>query len=157
MRVTERTALVLSTVALLLSTVSLLMVVGVLPRQHPDAEEPSDVPSLVGTTWLLESLGPAGNPHPALSAVEVTLEFSDDGRVSGKAGCNSYFGQYVANADRTISVSGLGSTKMFCSEPGVMQQEQDLLNGLAQAQRYTVVNGRLTITGENSVLVFVLE
>lgn len=156
MRVTERTALALSTAALVLSTVTLVVVVSHVSRPHDDAEEPSGPPALAGTTWLLESLGTTGNVRPALSNVEVTLEFSNDGRISGNAGCNGYFGQYVVNADHTLSVSGLGSTKMFCHEPGVMQQEQDFLAALGQAQHYRVVNGRLTITGENTELALVL-
>jgi len=153
MRVTERTALALSTAALVLSTVTLVVVVSHVSRPHDDAEEPSGPPALAGTTWLLESLGTTGNVRPALSNVEVTLEFSNDGRISGNAGCNAYFGQYVVNADHTLSVSGLGSTKMFCHEPGVMQQEQDFLNGLAAAERYEVKNGRLHLSGGGMELV----
>ena len=51
-------------------------------------------------------------------------------------------------------MSGLGSTKMFCNEPGVMHQEQDLLNGLQSAERYEVSGGLLRITGKGIELVF---
>jgi len=153
MRITERTALVLSALALLISTASLLLVVGVLPRPDHDAEEPSGAPPLAGTSWRVESLGPVGDLRPALMTTEVTLVFSDDGRVSGSAGCNSYFGQYVSTTDGNLSVSARGSTKMFCHEPGVMQQEQDFLNGLAAAERYEVKNGRLHLSGGGMELV----
>jgi heat shock protein HslJ len=153
MRISERTALLLSTAALAVSTVTLVVVVSHVTRPQLEPEEPSGPPPLAGTTWRLESLGATGAPRPALSTVEVTLLFSDDGRVSGKAGCNSYFGQYASTTDGDLSVSALGSTKMFCNEPGVMQQEQDFLAALAHAQRYKVINGRLTITGGNSELV----
>jgi len=154
MRISERTALLLSTLALVVSTVTLVVVVSHVSRPHDDTGEPSVRPPLSGTTWLLESLGPSSDLRPALSSVEVTLEFSDDGRVSGKAGCNSFFGQYASTMDGKLSVSALGSTKMLCHEPGVMQQEQDFLAALEQAQQYRVVNGRLSITGENTGLVF---
>lgn len=157
MRISERTALLLSTFALVMSTVTMVIVVSHVSRPHDDADEPSGPPPLAGTTWLLESLAPGGSLRPALTTAEVTLTFSDDGRVSGNAGCNSFFGQYASTTDGTLSVSGLGSTKMFCHEPGVMQQEQDFLTALAQAERYEVINGRLTITGGNTGLVLVLE
>ncbi len=110
-------------------------------------------PPLAGTTWRLQSLGATGALQPALSTVEVTLEFSEDSRVSGGAGCNSYFGQYASTTDGSLSVSALGSTKMFCNEPGVMQQEQDFLNALAAAERYEVTDGLLRITGGGIELV----
>lgn len=110
-------------------------------------------PPLAGTSWRLQSLGATGALRPALSAVEVTLHFSDDGRVSGGAGCNSYFGQYASTTDGALSVSALGSTKMFCNEPGVMQQEQDVLNALSKAERYEVTDGLLRITGGGMELV----
>ncbi|MCK9357626.1 MAG: META domain-containing protein [Dehalococcoidia bacterium] len=110
-------------------------------------------PPLAETSWQLQSLGATGALRSALSTVEVTLEFSDDSRVSGKAACNSYFGQYVSATDGALSVSALGSTKMFCNEPGVMQQEQDLLNALSKAERYEVSDGLLRITGGGMELV----
>jgi heat shock protein HslJ len=153
MKVTERTTLLLSIVALVVSTATLLIVVGILPRPHDDAEEPTDHKALAGTMWLLQSLGPTGNLHPALTTTEVTLQFSDDGRVNGQAGCNSYFGQYSSDVDGSLTITGLGSTKMFCHEPGVMQQEQDFLNALAAAERYEVKNGRLHISGGGTEMV----
>ena len=152
MRVTGRTTLLLSIVALVMSTATLLIVVGILPQPHDDAEEPSDPKPLTGTTWLLQSLGPTGNLHPALTTKEATLQFSDDGRVNGQAGCNSYFGQYSFGVDRSLTITGLGSTKMLCHEPGVMQQEQDFLSALAAAERYEVKNGRLHISGGGTEL-----
>jgi len=153
MRVTERTTLLLSIVALVVSTTTLLIVVGILPHPDDDDEEPTDPKPLVGTAWLLQSLGPTGNLHPALTTAEVTLQFSGDGRVNGQAGCNSYFGQYSSSVDGSFTITGLGSTKMFCHEPGVMQQEQDFLNALAAAERYEVKNGRLHISGGGTEMV----
>ena len=157
MRMSGRTALLLSVLALVVSTTTLVVVVNHVSRPHVTPDEHPGTSSLAGTTWLLESIGPSGNLRPALAAVEVTLTFSDDGRVSGNASCNSYFGQYVSDTDGALSISGLGSTKMYCHEPGVMQQEQDFLAALSQAQHYTVVNGRLSISGGDVELVAALE
>jgi heat shock protein HslJ len=104
--------------------------------------------------WYLEELGPTGNVRPALATTEVTLSFTEGSKLAGSAGCNLYFGQYSSGEDGTFAVSGLGSTKMFCNQPGVMQQEQDLLNGLQLAERYEVSGGLLHITGDGMELVF---
>jgi heat shock protein HslJ len=130
--------------------VALLSVVGC--AQEPP-EEPT-WPPLEGTSWYLEELGPTGNVRPALATTEVTLSFTEGSKLAGSAGCNLYFGQYSSGEDGTFAVSGLGSTKMFCNQPGVMQQEQDLLNGLQSAERYEVSGGLLHITGDGMELVF---
>ncbi|MBN1153226.1 MAG: META domain-containing protein [Dehalococcoidia bacterium] len=115
---------------------------------------PVGQPTLAGTSWRLESLGRTGELVPALTTTEVTLDFTEDGRASGSAGCNRYFGQYSSDETGVLSVSGLGSTKMFCHEPGVMQQEQDYLNALGAASRYEVRDSQLHITGDDTELVF---
>lgn len=157
MRISQHTVLLLSIVAVVISTVTLVLVVSHVSRPHVAPEEPSDQSALADTAWRLESLGPSGDRRPVLTTTEVTLAFSSDGRVSGNAGCNTYFGQYASATDGALSVSGLGSTKMFCHEEGVMQQEQDFLAALSQAQSYKVINGRLTVTGENMELVLALK
>ena len=129
--------------------VALLVIIGCVPEPP---EEPA-WPPLEGTSWSLEALGPTGNVRPALTTTEVTLSFTEDSKIAGEAGCNLYFGQFSSGEDGTLTVSGLGSTKMFCNEPGVMQQEQDLLNGLQSTERYEVSDGLLHITGDGMELV----
>jgi heat shock protein HslJ len=91
--------------------------------------------------------------QPALVGRDVTLAFIDEQKLGGNASCNSYFGQYTSTLDGTLSVSGLGSTKMYCTEPGVMAQEQSFLNALAAAESYEVAEGKLHITGGGRLLV----
>ena len=137
-------------IVLLATLVALSAAIGCAPQ--PPGVPAS--PPLEGTSWYLEALGATGNLRPALTTTEVTLSFTADSRVSGDAGCNSYFGQYTSGEGGTLTVSSLGSTKMYCNETGVMQQEQDLLNGLQSAQRYEVTGGLLHITGDGMELVF---
>jgi heat shock protein HslJ len=42
------------------------------------------------------------------------LTFTDDGRVGGKDGCNTLSGGWAAEADGTVTISGLASTMMYC-------------------------------------------
>ena len=137
-------------IVLLATLVALLTAIGCAPE--PPGEP--GLPPLEGTSWRLEALGETGNLQPALTTTEVTLSFTEDSKIAGKAGCNSYFGHCTSGEDGTLHMSDLGSTKMFCSEPGVMQQEQDLLNTLAAAEQYSIEDGLLHITGGGMQLVF---
>lgn len=68
---------------------------------------------------------------------------SEENRVNGNGGCNSFFGTYEmqANANR-ISFSKIGSTRMACMEPNV---EADFLNVLETVDNYTVKNDTLQL------------
>ena len=132
---------------------ALPMLAGCACQTTEEPGGPSTQPPLKGTSWHLEALGTTGNLRPALTTTEVTLSFTGDSQVAGDAGCNSYFGQYASQDNGTLTMAGLGSTKMYCNEPGVMQQEQDLLNALAAAERYEVEDGLLHITGGGMELV----
>ena len=68
-------------------------------------------PALVGPTWRLTAL----NGSPALDDVRVTAVFGDDGRVTGSAGCNRYFGGARADGAQ-ITVGVLASTRMHCGD-----------------------------------------
>lgn len=65
---------------------------------------------LQGTTWQLthlycEEIGET----PEIP----TLLFKDDGNLSGKMGCNSFFGSYTVHKDK-ITLTYNGSTKKLC-------------------------------------------
>ena len=77
-------------------------------------------------TWVLTSI----NGNPVVSGSRVTMEIQpsmpDQGRISGKAPCNNYFGGYRI-ANNKISFTPLGATKMMCQMPA-MNQEQKYLD-----------------------------
>jgi heat shock protein HslJ len=112
-------------------------------------------PALSGTEWVLEAMGAPGHLQPALAIKDVTLNFTDDTKLSGNAGCNSYSGKYEATAVGELSVSDIGSTMMYCTQPGLMDQERDFLDALDEAESYRVVNGDLQITSEDTILILV--
>jgi heat shock protein HslJ len=96
---------------------------------------------LNGTAWQLETY--AG--EQPLAGTEFTARFEDT-QIQGNAGCNQYFGTYrLENGQLTIT--DLAWTEMACLDPeGVMEQEQNLLNLLGNAQTYQVEDGTLQIT-----------
>jgi len=105
--------------------------------------------SLTGTAWIAQSI----NGKPVIEPGGVTLTFSDE-RVTGRSGCNTYFGA-AEHKNGTLKIGSIGATKMACLRDGLMQQESEFLNTLQAAQNYAVESDRLTLTGPaGGVLVF---
>ena len=105
--------------------------------------------AIEGTPWQLVSY----SQTPVLPNSEITLELAD-GRLSGSAGCNLYFADYKLKNGQ-LTVDKAGSTKKFCGEPGVMEQEITYLNLLQQANdTITATEDTLTIRTSQGNLVF---
>ncbi|MGB2358380.1 MAG: META domain-containing protein [Paracoccaceae bacterium] len=71
------------------------------------SKDPAPYEAATGPVWIMQTLD--GKPFSA----ETTLRFSQDGRVSGKAPCNRYFGA-VKFAGTDVTIGPLGSTRMAC-------------------------------------------
>jgi len=115
-------------------------------------------PALEDTEWVLESYGKPGNLQAVLEDTEITAEFtSAEGKVGGSAGCNSYFAGYDINENELTVRPPIGSTMMACPEP-VMEQEQQYISLLSNAETFQIEDGKLTISSSgNQVLVFVAK
>jgi len=82
--------------------------------------------------WLLEDLGGRG----VIDNLQTKLKFDSQGRISGLAGCNSYFGQYKLNGEN-LKISNIASTRKACSE-AVANQESLFLNALERAYQIRI-------------------
>lgn len=80
--------------------------------------------------WIVSQVQGA----PAAPGVTSTLLISEDGKVSGNAGCNGFFGSAIIDND-AISFGNLGSTRMACPEPA-MGQEDRMLQALDSTRGY---------------------
>ena len=107
---------------------------------------PSPEP-FAGTNWTLESFHTADAVSSVITGTTITAVFGEDGKVSGSAGCNRYFAQYNSTGS-SLSIGPAGSTKMYCGEPGVMQQESTYLSLLSQARTFAINGDRLTLADE---------
>lgn len=96
-------------------------------------------PVLWGTAWRLEDLAGAG----AIDEAQPTLEFPENGRVSGNGSCNKFDGT-VTITGNSIAFGPLATTKMACSDP-VMHQESRFLAALNDAQRFEFTGSSLSI------------
>ncbi|WAI01921.1 META domain-containing protein [Methanogenium organophilum] len=107
-------------------------------------------PKLTAGEWQMVSYRDAGgNTVSALAGTDVTAVFGEDGQVTGKSGCNSYFGSYTTDGP-TISIGPLGMTMMYCETPvGVMDQESGYLAALEQAVSYRMSGNELTLHTED--------
>jgi heat shock protein HslJ len=87
------------------------------------ALRPADPLPLTGISWRLTSFRADGGLTSPLSGSTISLNFLADGTLTGIAGCNSYFADYL-NTDPGLAISNLAYTEMGCTEPaGVMEQE----------------------------------
>ncbi|QDY68198.1 META domain-containing protein [Qingshengfaniella alkalisoli] len=87
-----------------------------LPPEPVDASFPES-----GVTWQLTEMN--GDTFDK----EATLTFAEDGRISGKAVCNTYSGPVTGTPD-AFEIGAMISTKMACLN---MEGEQQFLDALA--------------------------
>jgi putative lipoprotein len=95
------------------------------------ADEPT-APGLAGTTWRAETI----MGRPVIDPAASTITFEADGRVSGRGGCNRYFGTSTIAGDQ-LSFGAMGATKMACA-PALMDQETRFFQALGSAARWTI-------------------
>ncbi|NTV00358.1 MAG: META domain-containing protein [Methanoregulaceae archaeon] len=133
---------------------TLLLIAFILLAGCSSTVPPED---LTRSPWLLVSYL---DKEKGLSAVppgsQVTLSFREDGKLSGNAGCNDYFGTYRVDGG-LLSTGGLVSTEKYCLYPqGVMDLEGKYLSLLPESTRYNIDGDELTLSyyDERKLLVF---
>ena len=95
--------------------------------------------SLAGTSWRVTGYNNGKQAVvSALAGTNLTMAFSNDGRVSGSAGCNNFNAPYSYDG-QTLTIGPAAATRKMCAKPdGVMEQEQQFLTALG-----TVATARL--------------
>jgi len=104
---------------------------------------------LTGRAWHLRRLADdAGDMVPALSQGTVTAVFSEDGHLSGAAGCNWYGTYYRLEGDR-LFLEDIAYTDFYCSTPeGILQQERQYFSLLDRVAAYKIRSGTLILYDE---------
>ncbi len=101
-----------------------------------------------GQTWIAEEVG----GRPVANGVEPSLVFNPDGKVTGNAGCNGYFGSVIIDGE-AMSFGNLGATRKLCPEPA-MTQEGLLLQALDSTRGYRLEkDGLELLDGAGATLV----
>jgi heat shock protein HslJ len=107
---------------------------------------PSEPPSVVDPNgeWQLIEGSVDGQTLTLPPDVPVTLVVEGSG-VSGRSGCNQYFGEFTL-VDGRVTLGGLGGTEMACEEP-IMALEAAYLGGLAKIDSARMDGETLVLTG----------
>jgi len=72
----------------------------------------------------------------------VNAQFSDK-EIRGNAGCNQFSASYVVNKQQ-LKIGPVITTRKYCSEEGVMEQEQQVLQALKQTTQYEIKADKLS-------------
>ncbi len=113
--------------------------VGLTACSLVNEETDENAEQVYGRNWIAEEV--AG--LPVAPSVESSLAIADDGKASGHAGCNGYFGSVILDGE-AMSFGNLGSTRMACPEPA-MGQEDRFLRALDSTRGYLVEDERLLL------------
>lgn len=115
----------------------------------PGASEPAgDQPR---GTFVSGEITVAGKPHALVPGTQVSLDFTDDGRLVANAGCNTMSGQ-VGNDGGTLRTDGLAMTEMGCDPPR-HAQDTWLAGVLDESPRWRLEGTTLTISTPDATLV----
>lgn len=111
----------------------------------PNGTDRSGPEALIGTWQLVSFLGADGGTVEAVAGSIPLVTFGRDGKVGGSVGCNQFSADYTVTGNQ-ITVGPPVSTMMYCSSPpGVMDQEQRVLQLLPLAAGYTVAGDTLKL------------
>jgi heat shock protein HslJ len=95
--------------------------------------EVSEAASAPVGSWVVSGIRRDGELAPTVEGTSLSVEFDDSGRVFGSAGCNRFTAGYAATGDGSFEITEAASTRMFCSDPpGVMEQEAAFLAALSE-------------------------
>ena len=126
-------------------------------REHLSTEQ------LIGKKWILWSLVSGGQKVLLSDDTRITVQFEDDGEVSGSGGCNTFFGEYQASGEYQIfgkSVEGsefqmgvggsiyfgpIAQTEMACPDTGRMDREKQFFAALQQVTQFEVTSESLKL------------
>jgi heat shock protein HslJ len=110
--------------------------------------------TLAGSSW--ETISYNNGKQAMVSLIigtKIGANFGADGRLSGNAGCNSYFAGYKTSG-QTIVIDAPGATKRACINPeGVMTQEAQFLQAINSATQFRISGGRLDLRNAQGSMV----
>lgn len=136
---------------LLFAVAGVLLVAGCGSKQEPAAQQPE--PGLQGREFVAEAVSEQGRPKAMVDGTQVSIDFTDDGRILARAGCNTISGP-VSTDNGRLSTSGLAITEMGCDRA---KHEQDswLVGVLQSGPAWQFDGTKLRLTGQDTEIVLV--
>ncbi len=110
--------------------------------------------SLTGTNWTATMYNTGTQAVTSLLAgTAITAAFSEDGKLTGSAGCNNYMTTYTLDG-QNITIQPPATTRKLCSEPqGIMEQEAAFTSMLPQASTYSISGNTLELRTADGALI----
>jgi heat shock protein HslJ len=126
--------------------VLLVALAGCSKTQQVLVREPAAPTQTLEGRWDLKSFGQVGSETSVPPENQIFIDFASDGKVSGFAGCNRYFGGwgYLEGAKDTIRIWRTGSTRMACPEP-VMTMEHRFLEEITRVSTFAMEENGLRL------------
>jgi heat shock protein HslJ len=122
---------------------ALLLIVAACTPGTSQAGSGSD---LAGTSWTATGYDDGSQTvTDVLAGSTLTVNFGEDGTLSGNSGCNDYNGPYKLTGNQ-IGIGPLSTTRKACGDPaGVMEQEAQYLAALENAEVFVVDSNTLEL------------
>lgn len=115
--------------------------------QRPAGDAGQSAPDLLrGKTFIATAVTENGKPRDLVA--ELSVEFTDDGRLVARAGCNILGGE-VDTSDGKLAIAQYGGTDMAC-DPARMDQDNFVSSVLSKSPSWELTGDRLTITSEGT-------
>ncbi|PKM35755.1 MAG: hypothetical protein CVV06_14610 [Gammaproteobacteria bacterium HGW-Gammaproteobacteria-10] len=108
-------------------------------------------PALEQTQWQATGINNGKGGVVSDKNTALANAYFADGKVQGKAGCNRYSANYT-NQDGELRIDSAQTTRMFCTEDGVMELEANFLNVMARVIRYEIDGDRLKLLDKDGAL-----
>ncbi len=102
--------------------------------------------TLQQTDWQLTEVVNSAFKNDVLS--RVSMNFDDQGRLSGQAPCNRFFADYALSND-SLSLDKIGATKMACP---FLKEEQVFFTQLAKVDNFEIKQNILLLKQGDEVL-----
>ena len=107
-------------------------------------EKSNDLQSIENTKWIITTLEGQDISDGANTGQKIYFTLnSEDNRVNGFSGCNTFMGTYKLEDGNRISFSQLASTRMACPESEI--RESEILSIFETADNFTVADGVLSL------------
>lgn len=108
-------------------------------------------PTFINTIWNANNI----NNNSPIAETAITVQFDDQGRVTGYDGCNSFNSSYVLDADKITINPNMASTRKACSE-AVMSQADTFTKLIITSTQYKLGDGVMVLLqGEKEGLSFI--
>ncbi|MEO5325540.1 YbaY family lipoprotein [Mesorhizobium sp. CC13] len=105
--------------------------------------EPADEAGIFERDWVAEDIDGGG----VIDKAKSTLRIGKDGGVSGRGGCNGYFGSAKIDGNN-ITFGQIGATQMAC-EQAMMDQEHKFHDALGRVATYAIADGKLVMADKD--------